>query len=105
MTTRTLEVTSHRWPGGVGLLPPTSAAPWWRTPAGERHSFREVVAGAPLELIHRLANAHVEAIGAILCAAIAAKRGGKSTEARRLIAATSLLCQELHGPWELPGRR
>jgi hypothetical protein len=104
LTTQTIEVTSHRWPGGIGLVPPTCAVPRWRTPAGERHPFREVIAGARLESIQRLADAHVEAIGAILRAAVVAKRAGKPTEARRLIAGASLLCAELLGPWG-PGRR
>jgi hypothetical protein len=104
LTVRTIEVANYLWPGGIGLMPPTAEVPWWRTPAGERHPFREVVAGARLELIERLADAHVEAIGAILNGAVAAKRAGKPTEGRRLIAGASLLCEELHGPWG-PGRR
>jgi hypothetical protein len=104
LTTQTIEVTSYLWPAGIGLLSPTPAVPWWRTPAGERHSFGEVVAGARWEVIERLADAHVEAIGAILCGAVMAKGAGKVTEGRRLIAGASLLCEELHGPWG-PGRR
>ncbi len=106
MTTklRTIEVTSYRWPGGIGLLAPEPAAPWWRTPEGERHAFREVVAGARAESVERLAHIHAGAIGDILHAAVAAKRAGEATEARRLIAGASQLCGELLGPWGLRPR-
>jgi hypothetical protein len=104
LTTRTIEVTSHRWPGGIGLLTPTAAAPWWRTPDGQRHEFRAVVAGADPTRLEELARIHAEAIGAILRAAVAAKCSGEPTEARRLIAGASRLCHELLGPWG-PRRR
>jgi hypothetical protein len=102
---RTIEVTSHRWPGGVGLLPPTPDAPWWRTSAGERHEFRGVVAGADPKSVERLAHVHSDAIGVILRAAVAAKCAGEPTEARHLIAGASRLCQELLGPWGPRPRR
>lgn len=102
---RTIEVRSYRWPGGVGLLSPEPAAPWWRTPEGERHAFREVVAGGSMATIERLSNLHVEAIGKLLHAAVAAKCAGDAADSRRLIAGASRLCGELLGPWWPQQRR
>ena len=99
MTTRTIEVRNHRWPGGIRLVPPVPEAPWWRTPDGERHEFRGVVAGSDPRSIERLARVHAEATGAIIRAAVAAKCAGEPVEARRLLAGASRLCQELLGPW------
>lgn len=102
---RTIEVTSSRWPSGIGLLPPEPTAPWWRTPEGKRHAFRELVAGASAVTVERLANLHAEAIGQILRAAVSAKCAGDATESRRLIAGASRLCEELLGPWWPQQRR
>jgi hypothetical protein len=102
---RTIEVTSYRWPGGIGIVPPDAAVPSWRTPEGAEYAFREVIAGASAATVERLAKIHVEAIREVLHVALVEKQTGRRDEARRLIAGASRLCNQLSGPWGPRSRR
>lgn len=96
---RTIEVHNLRWPGGVGVRPPSPEHPYWRTAGGERTSLGSVLAGAPASEQLMVLGAHAAAIEALVRAAGAERLAERGREARRLAGAASRLCGELIGHW------
>jgi hypothetical protein len=88
--------------GDLSARAPTTDAPYWRTPDGERTSFPAVRAALEPERRDELDDAHGAAIFRIARAAIRAQAAGSGAEARRLAQAASRLCQETVGLWASP---
>ena len=90
--------------GDLAARSPTTAAPFWRTPTGERTSFPALRAGLEAQRCEQLDEEHAAAIFRIARAAIRAQAGGDGREARRLAQAASRLCQETVGLWASPSQ-
>jgi len=88
--------------GDLAGRSPTTAAPFWRTPTGERTSFPALRAGLEAQRQEQLDDEHAAAIFRIARAALRAQSGGDGGEARRLAQAASRLCQETVGLWATP---
>jgi hypothetical protein len=101
---RTFEVVNHIWPGGIGLVAPSVATPYWHTPLGERVHFRSVVLGQEGERAAELTGEHAAAIAAIVEAANAARVGGDGKLMHRHVAAATRLCLEVAGQAPLDDR-
>jgi hypothetical protein len=93
------EIQNRRWPGGVGICPPTPRRPYWHLPSGERFSFPTILSGTRGEIREFVHRAHAEAIWEIAKAAAAALEAGEGTKARRMLAGASRLCGEPLGHW------
>lgn len=83
----------------VRVIAPCPAAPCWRAQDGTRHSYGTLRCGLDPDDAEMLAEAHLDAIGAIARAALAACERGDQAETARLAMAAGRLCQEIAGHW------
>jgi hypothetical protein len=88
-------------PGGVAtpVLPPDPDAPFWREADETRHSYCSLRSRLDPQRAAELGEAHLDAIGSIAAAAIAAFERGDRHETARLATAAARLCGEIRGLW------
>ncbi|MBD0282656.1 MAG: hypothetical protein ICV69_10750 [Thermoleophilaceae bacterium] len=81
------------------VRPPDPFAPFWREEDGTRHSYGSLRCGLDDAMASELGQAHLEAIGQIARAALAAFERGDRRETARLAVAAGRLCEEIAGRW------
>ncbi len=85
--------------GDLAARAPTLSAPWWKSAAGERSSYRTERGTVPAERQGDVDAVHAAAVHRLVHASIGARAAGDDAAARRLSQAAARLCQEVVGLW------
>jgi hypothetical protein len=94
-----LDVRSALLGGWTLVWAPDPVTPFWREEDGTRQSYGSLRCGLDEDVTSELRRAHLEAIGRIAAAALAAFERGDRRETARLAMAAGRLCEEIAGRW------
>jgi hypothetical protein len=95
----TIDIRNGHFTTWTRLEAPTVEVPYWHEAEDPKaiHDLRSVTSGLNADDAAPIQDLHIQAIAAINVAAFLADRAGNHTEARRHVAASARLCQQIIG--------